>query len=1579
MPQHKALLIGASDYSDIPGFSDLDFVRDDLHRLREVLTGRGFQAEVLEHRRGITQNTVRGAVHRFLGEARSGDTLLIVLSGHGIHIEGKDYLVPEDAPNAEPFTDGCVEIGWLREVEKSAAERVVFLIDACREGRAPDTKSIPGTRPWRAPEIVSTLRRKVAYVHACAKPQVALFVRDTDVVRPGFEVGTQQGESFSLFSRAVADVVAADPHALGLREFFRQVQERVDSYHQAYGKAGRPQQVKVTCESAAGDRDFLLLPGTERRTEAHPWVRNVDDYPWHRSPEGPAREAVKDVCRVLAERLAATYDRAAGALGDDPWHDPALAERAHKRLGFLVGQLAKEVSLSPTEAALVFLFPLVTQTFWAQEAAQRVGVLTPDASADGPDHHSFDKFAQGFPRLKRRLRALEHHKTGDDSVRRIRWWLFHRWLIKQPELYTAERLKSLLGDPPSDHDHPVWVADAVSGGRLAHLLREHRTAPFTMRRSAAAQLDGVQVPDDEHDVIAASSGDEHEVRSALVAALVKAAYAMAVDPVDLPEIVVEHMGVHDSVDPTALLNTVQCSDWRVSGLGRSLNAVCTHPAVQVALREHAGRVDVLLRDINRGGIPALAPLRTLPPYADGSRVRLDGNTPDQLSDGIRFQLAEDRVQELLMGEELYGESELAVRELYQNALDALRYRDCRTQYLRHTGRTVAAWEGRIEFVQGVRSDGRAYLECRDNGIGMGITELSTVFSQGGARFVDLPEYVEEQAAWAQLPDPKPELHPNSRFGIGVLSYFMLADEIVVQTCRMGRDGRPGRLLQVTIAGPGNFFRVEDLGPGDDSGTRVRLLLSKERRSVSCVNALEEVLWVAPYRTSATHGARSREWLPGELSPSILELYSGAVHTHKGHALCVPSNDTGIWWIGGDGVLLADGLMAEPAYSDRVYGAVVNLEGERTPELTVDRKNVRAYDKDHVMERMAAAIPSLTTHGTELLGPTWLEDVSQWSVAFADQVAEHAREAGLQWQLQDDVSVPFADVGFFPPDIDLLPLVTGRYRHPDPSGLSSYFFALPPSVLRWRLRTLYAAGLGGQVALPADDHPGAQWARPSDLLLLTGADKFFRWRMHREDWLRGPLGSSAFAHRRPSQQLASTGAISLGTLTRWRDPAVPLSAADSFELSERTGRSPAEVAERMTMLGYRVEPLLGCGAAEHSDLPLLRPLGDPKGWLAPGATLSPAQICVSAARAVRTTLWAAQRLGELGFRVPTVFPVREQWSEEECKVIEQLWAWYDTPPSPEEAAHLSLAQLAAVAYTTDLPLRFVTEFLGGIGFALPPDATGLPELTDDDRALLAQEPLVDREVPLRYVAAAARRLGQPARVLADRLRELGYNVPEVPEDDLLPSREDIKFLGTGANLADPGRPVSLLGVAGAARRADIALADAVTRLTALGYCFAFEPEVLSPLREQDAQALYFGLQEAPEEFGPVSADVVRAAAQHTGRRHAEVADSLTAMGYEVTPPTPEWNRERQLEEVLVSALRNPVGRPLIPYDGSVSLVTLAVTAMRAGTSLREAAETATALGVRHEAETWFTPAPEESPAPSAVATPPPSATAPPPGC
>jgi hypothetical protein len=150
----------------------------------------------------------------------------------------------------------------------------------------------------------------------------------------------------------------------------------------------------------------------------------------------------------------------------------------------------------------------------------------------------------------------------------------------------------------------------------------------------------------------------------------------------------------------------------------------------------------------------------------------------------------------------------------------------------------------------------------------------------GKRFKDTPEYLEERARWDACPS-RIEHHTNSRFGIGVLSYFMLADEVAVWTRRFKSEGRLSDALAVRISSASGLFRLED-GPAEvmpEGGTRVRLYLNKTSWTfsdskypppalpISCWQTLERLLWVAEFATSVEEkGYEPLHWQPGIPSP-----------------------------------------------------------------------------------------------------------------------------------------------------------------------------------------------------------------------------------------------------------------------------------------------------------------------------------------------------------------------------------------------------------------------------------------------------------------------------------------------------------------------------------------------------------------------------------------------------------------------------------------------------------------------------------------------------------------------------------------
>ena len=103
MKIHKALLIGVPNYfsKDIPG---LDIVDQDLADMYAVLEKSNYIVTPLDTDNLISLSSVNilAAIRRECQNTRNVETLLLYFSGHGLHYNGKDYLVPSDAILDDP-------------------------------------------------------------------------------------------------------------------------------------------------------------------------------------------------------------------------------------------------------------------------------------------------------------------------------------------------------------------------------------------------------------------------------------------------------------------------------------------------------------------------------------------------------------------------------------------------------------------------------------------------------------------------------------------------------------------------------------------------------------------------------------------------------------------------------------------------------------------------------------------------------------------------------------------------------------------------------------------------------------------------------------------------------------------------------------------------------------------------------------------------------------------------------------------------------------------------------------------------------------------------------------------------------------------------------------------------------------------------------------------------------------------------------------------------------------------------------------------------------------------------------------
>ena len=139
MANRHALLIGVHRYED-PNFHDARLgaaVTADIAAMRGALEKSGYDVTdcgIDEARGEATPTRIRRAIKTACANAPVGGVLLIYFSGHGVTIDGQDYLVPTDAYRADVTSDvdSLVPVIPADSLAACRAALVVFFVDACR-------------------------------------------------------------------------------------------------------------------------------------------------------------------------------------------------------------------------------------------------------------------------------------------------------------------------------------------------------------------------------------------------------------------------------------------------------------------------------------------------------------------------------------------------------------------------------------------------------------------------------------------------------------------------------------------------------------------------------------------------------------------------------------------------------------------------------------------------------------------------------------------------------------------------------------------------------------------------------------------------------------------------------------------------------------------------------------------------------------------------------------------------------------------------------------------------------------------------------------------------------------------------------------------------------------------------------------------------------------------------------------------------------------------------------------------------------------------------------------------------------
>jgi hypothetical protein len=225
-----------------------------------------------------------------------------------------------------------------------------------------------------------------------------------------------------------------------------------------------------------------------------------------------------------------------------------------------------------------------------------------------------------------------------------------------------------------------------------------------------------------------------------------------------------------------------------------LRIKCTHPEVHRALKHHERSVQQLLEKLNQQVRPRFL-------YSDVLfEIEPDGYTPIDL----KFTVDSSAGLQLFMGNRLYSDKRVFLRELIQNAVDACNYRKL--------GDSLYSPAIAIEFNEDVST-----ITVRDNGIGMTRQWIEKYFLAIGISFYQSNEIRNVNR------DPHIDFSFISQFGIGFLSCFQVADKIIIKTRKASFTG-----LMITINGLRDYFDVKVLEEDCPIGTEVTLHLRESQ-------------------------------------------------------------------------------------------------------------------------------------------------------------------------------------------------------------------------------------------------------------------------------------------------------------------------------------------------------------------------------------------------------------------------------------------------------------------------------------------------------------------------------------------------------------------------------------------------------------------------------------------------------------------------------------------------------------------------------------------------------------------------------
>jgi len=347
-------VVGIDRYDNIPS---LQKAGNDARAVSDALEQAGFAVTTLidSDRRDLSR-----ALSRFSASLSPGDEAVFYFAGHGVEVEGRNYLLPADVPGMRPgeelflINESLAADDVLSAIQSSGARVSVMILDACRDNPFPQT----GTRSLGRSRGLARLEAPAGtFILFSAGIGQAALDRLSD----------EDPDPNSVFTRALLPLL--DEPGLPIHEVARRLRREVQDMAESVGHVQRPAYYDEVTGEFVIQAAATLPP--ELQPEAPP-APLADPTPPQNAmaPAGPCDTALAMWQVVEGTRSASVLTRFFNTYRDSC---PVLAELAAARIATL------ETSQPGPEAA-----PPAAETHDTPTALAPVASIAPETVSNDP-------------------------------------------------------------------------------------------------------------------------------------------------------------------------------------------------------------------------------------------------------------------------------------------------------------------------------------------------------------------------------------------------------------------------------------------------------------------------------------------------------------------------------------------------------------------------------------------------------------------------------------------------------------------------------------------------------------------------------------------------------------------------------------------------------------------------------------------------------------------------------------------------------------------------------------------------------------------------------------------------------------------------------------------------------------------------------------------------------------------------------------------------------------------------------------------------------------------------------------------